>query len=218
MADVIAALNVKPVVVGHSFGGLMAQIIAGRGLSAASVAIDPAPFRGVLPLPLAAMRSTLPVLRQSAQPRPGDRPHLRPVPLRLGQRHRRRGGEAAARDLPRRRTRCSRSSRRRWPISTRRPRSRSTAKQPRARPAADLHRREGPRGATGDEQRRLTRSRARNQGVTELAEVPNRGHSLTIDSGWREIADRSLEFRQALRLSEPPNRRASRRFCLTISV
>ena len=52
---VIHGLNIKPAVIGHSFGGLLAQIIAGRGLSAATVAIDPAPFRGVLPLPISAL-------------------------------------------------------------------------------------------------------------------------------------------------------------------
>jgi pimeloyl-ACP methyl ester carboxylesterase len=60
--SVIAKLDNKPAVIGHSFGGLMAQIIAGRGLSAASVAIDAATFRGVLPLPLSALRSSRPVL------------------------------------------------------------------------------------------------------------------------------------------------------------
>ena len=61
-ADVIAKLKKKPAVIGHSFGGLLTQIIAGRGLSAASVAIDPAPFRGVLPLPISALQSAWPVL------------------------------------------------------------------------------------------------------------------------------------------------------------
>jgi len=60
--EVIRKLAVKPAVVGHSFGGLMTQILAGRGLSAASVAIDPAPFRGVLPLPISALRAASPVL------------------------------------------------------------------------------------------------------------------------------------------------------------
>ena len=50
VAEVIGRLDKKPAVVGHSFGGLLAQITAGRGLSAVTVAIDPAPFRGVLPL------------------------------------------------------------------------------------------------------------------------------------------------------------------------
>jgi non-heme chloroperoxidase len=61
--EVIRKLTKKPAVVGHSFGGLLTQIIAGRGLSAASVAIDPAPFRGVLPLPISSLRSAMPVLR-----------------------------------------------------------------------------------------------------------------------------------------------------------
>jgi non-heme chloroperoxidase len=36
----------------------------------------------------------------------------------------------------------------------------------------------------------------RNEGVTEIVEVPNRGHSLTIDSGWREVCDKALKFVQ----------------------
>ena len=94
MAEVVGALNKKPAVVGHSFGGLITQNIAGRGLSAATVAVDPAPFKGVLPLPLAALRTTLPVQPQPAQPRPRGHPHARPVSLRLGQRGRRGGGKA----------------------------------------------------------------------------------------------------------------------------
>ena len=61
-AEVIGQLQKKPAVMGHSTGGLLAQIIAGRGLSAATVAIDPGPFRGVLPLPLSALKSATPVL------------------------------------------------------------------------------------------------------------------------------------------------------------
>src|SRR3954451_22383895 len=49
---IIRELGRKPIIVGHSFGGLLVQIPAGRGLAAATVAIDPPPFRGVLPLPL----------------------------------------------------------------------------------------------------------------------------------------------------------------------
>src|SRR6476620_11497900 len=71
---VIGKLARKPAVVGHSFGGLLTQILAGRGLSAASVAIDPAPFRGVLPLPISALKSSKPVLGNPAN-------HGRAVPL-----------------------------------------------------------------------------------------------------------------------------------------
>src|SRR3954447_25610531 len=61
-AEVIGRLDKKPAVMGHSTGGLLAQILAGRGLSAATVAIDPGPFRGVLPLPISALRASMAVL------------------------------------------------------------------------------------------------------------------------------------------------------------
>src|SRR5205807_7835033 len=56
VAQVVSGLDKKPAVIGHSFGGLLTQIVAGRGLAAVSVAMDPAPFRGVLPLPISALR------------------------------------------------------------------------------------------------------------------------------------------------------------------
>src|SRR5205807_2873528 len=64
--DVIGMLKMRPALIGHSFGGLLAQVLAGRGVSAATVAIDPAPFRGVLPLPISALRSAAPVLGNPA--------------------------------------------------------------------------------------------------------------------------------------------------------
>jgi non-heme chloroperoxidase len=63
---VIGSLTKKPAVIGHSFGGLLTQIVAGRGLSAVSVAIDAAPFRGVQPLPISALRVAAPVLGNPA--------------------------------------------------------------------------------------------------------------------------------------------------------
>src|SRR5437588_3279719 len=76
--EVIQGLKKKPAIIGHSFGGLMTEILAGRGLAATSVAISPAPFRGVLPLPISALRSASPVLRN-----PGNR--HRAVPLTYDQ-------------------------------------------------------------------------------------------------------------------------------------
>ena len=73
-ADVVKTLTKKPAIIGHSFGGLLTQILAGRGLSAADVAMDPAPFRGVLPLPISALRSSSPVLGNPLN-------HGRAVPL-----------------------------------------------------------------------------------------------------------------------------------------
>src|SRR5436305_1083625 len=75
---IIRRLNRKPAVIGHSFGGLLTQILAGRGLARVSVAISPAPFRGVLPLPISALRSASPVLRNPAN-------HHRAVPLTYDQ-------------------------------------------------------------------------------------------------------------------------------------
>src|SRR6202162_3300574 len=65
-AQIIRKLKKKPAIIGHSFGGLLAQILAGRGLASATVAIDPAPFRGVLPLPFSALKSASPVLGNPA--------------------------------------------------------------------------------------------------------------------------------------------------------
>ena len=87
-------LDSKPAVIGHSFGGLLTQILAGRGLSAASVAIDPAPFRGVLPLPISALKRRRRCC-QPAEPRPGRAADLRAVPLRLRERRERGGGAGA---------------------------------------------------------------------------------------------------------------------------
>jgi non-heme chloroperoxidase len=77
-ASVIEGLDKQPIVIGHSFGGLLAQIIAGRGLAAVTVAIDPAPFRGVLPLPISALKSGSPVLGNPAN-------RHRAIPLTLEQ-------------------------------------------------------------------------------------------------------------------------------------
>src|SRR5439155_26871234 len=66
--EVIQGLAKKPAIVGHSFGGLITEILAGRGLSAASVAISPAHFRGVLPLPISSLRPASPVLRNPGNP------------------------------------------------------------------------------------------------------------------------------------------------------
>jgi non-heme chloroperoxidase len=64
--EIIRGLGKKPVLIGHSFGGLLAQILAGRGLASVTVAIDSAPFRGVLPLPFSALKSAWPVLGNPA--------------------------------------------------------------------------------------------------------------------------------------------------------
>jgi non-heme chloroperoxidase len=76
--EIISRLDKKPAVIGHSFGGLLVQMVAGRGLVAARVAIDPGPFRGVLPLPISALKSASPVLGNPLN-------HRRAVPLTYDQ-------------------------------------------------------------------------------------------------------------------------------------
>ena len=87
-ADVIGKLEKKPAVMGHSTGGLLAQMLAGRGLSAATVAIDPGVFRGVLPLPLSVLKGVGPFLVNPRYSWPRDHAHLRPVQIRLDERPR----------------------------------------------------------------------------------------------------------------------------------
>ena len=94
-AEVIGGLEKKPAVMGHSTGGLLAQIMADRGLSAATVAIDPGPFRGVLPLPISVFAGREPGASKPLEPGPCHRSHPRPVQVRPGERPRRRGGGAA---------------------------------------------------------------------------------------------------------------------------
>jgi len=59
---IISTLHAPPILIGHSFGGLLTQILLGRGVAAAGIAIDPAPIKGVWQLPFSALKSSLPVL------------------------------------------------------------------------------------------------------------------------------------------------------------
>jgi non-heme chloroperoxidase len=113
-AEIIGGLDRRPAIIGHSFGGLLAQILAGRGRSAATVAIDPAPFRGVLPLPISALKSARPVLgnpanRNRAVPLTYERSASR-SPTRSARR--RPGSSTRPTRCRRRARRCSRPPRR----------------------------------------------------------------------------------------------------------
>ena len=192
VGEVTAALNKKPAVVGHSFGGLLTQIVAGRGLSAASVAIDPAPFRGVLPLPLAAIRSTLPVLRNPLN-------RGRAISLTLDQF--RYGwanalGEEEARQLhetfhvpapgaPIFQAAMANLN----PWTETKVDSRNPERGPLLIVDGEVDHSVPPAMTNAS-----FKKQRRNEGVTELVQIPNRGHSLTIDSGWREVAAAALDF------------------------
>jgi pimeloyl-ACP methyl ester carboxylesterase len=192
--DVIGKLDRKPAVIGHSFGGLLTQILAGRGLSAASVAIDPAPFRGVLPLPISALRSSSPVLRNPANRR-------RAVPLTYEQF---RYGFANALDEDE-----AKSLYDEFAV----PGSGETVFQAAAAnlnpwTEAKVDTRNPDRGPlliiSGERDHTVPWAVAnasyklekRNPGVTEIVQMKGRGHSLTIDNGWGEVADTALAFIQ----------------------
>src|SRR5207244_4155346 len=191
-ADVIGQLKKKPTVIGHSFGGLITQIVAGRGLSAASVAIDPAPFRGVLPLPLSALKSAWPALSNPAN-------RNRAVPLTYDQF---RFAFANAVDADEARQLYDTYA---VPASGAPLFQAATANlNPWTEDKVDTQNPDrGPLLIISGEKDNTVpwaianasyHRQQHNQGVTEIVEMPNRGHALTIDSGWREVAETALAF------------------------
>ena len=192
--DVIRGLRKKPAIIGHSFGGLLTQILAGRGLAAVSVAIDPAPFRGVLPLPVSALRSASPVLRNPAN-------HHRAVPLTYEQ-FRYAFANAVSEDEAKELYETFAVPASGEPIfqaasANLNPwtEAKVKTKNPNRGPLLILDGEKDhvvPWAIANASYKR----QARNPGVTEIAKVPNRGHALTIDSGWREVADTALAFVQ----------------------
>jgi len=191
-AEVIGRLEKKPAVMGHSTGGLLAQIIADRGLSAATVAIDPGPFRGVLPLPYSTLRVSSAVLRNPLNRR-------RAVTLTLDQF---KYGWANALD-DEEAERLYESYHVAAPgvalmqMANANLNPRTEAKlDPRNPDRGPLLIIEGEKDHTvapAIANASFKRQR-HNQAVTEFETVPNRGHSLTIDDGWREVAERALAF------------------------
>jgi pimeloyl-ACP methyl ester carboxylesterase len=193
-AEVIRALEVKPAVIGHSFGGLLAQMVAGRGLSAATVAIDAAPFRGVLPLPVSALKSASPVLGKPAN-------RHRAVPLTYDQ-FRFAFANAVDEDEARRlyadfAVPASGEPLFQAAAANLNPWSevKVKTKSPDRGPLLVIS---GERDHTVPPSisRATYKKQRRNADVTELVEVPGRGHALTIDDRWREVADTALAFVQ----------------------
>jgi non-heme chloroperoxidase len=193
VAEVIQELQKKPVVMGHSTGGLLAQMIADRGLSAATVAIDPGPFRGVLPLPLSTLRVSAPVL---ANPRN----RKRAVTLTFDQF---KYGWTNALDDDDEAKKLYDTYHVAGPgvalmqMANANINPRTEAKLDPANPDR------GPLLIIDGEKDHTVpwaianaayKRQRRNPGVTEIVKVPNRGHSLTIDHGWREVADTALKF------------------------
>ena len=191
-AEVIGALDRKPAVMGHSTGGLLAQIIAGRGLSAATVAIDPGPFRGVLPLPVSTLKVSLPVLSNPLN-------RGRAVTLTLDQfKYGWSNGlsEEEGKELHEK-FHVAGAGKVLMQMANANLNPLTEAKVDTGNPDR------GPLLIIDGEVDHTVpwaianasyKKQSRNPGVTEIVKIPNRGHSLTIDNGWREVADTALEF------------------------
>lgn len=189
----IRKLDRKPVVIGHSFGGLLTEILAGRGLARASVAISPAPFRGVLPLPISALRSSSAVLRNPAN-------YNRAVPLTFEQ-FRYGFANAVSEDEAKKLYdeysvpgpgepifQAAAANLNPWTEA------KVNAKNPDRGPLLII---------SGDEDHTVPwaianasyKKQAKNEdAVTEIVKLENRGHALTIDAGWRQVAQTALDF------------------------
>jgi pimeloyl-ACP methyl ester carboxylesterase len=191
-AAVIDKLDKKPAVMGHSTGGLVAQMIADRGLSAATVAIAPGPFRGVLPIPISALRSAVPVLKNPLNR--GRAVTLSLDEFKYGWTNAL--GEDEANQL----------------YETYHVAAPGVALMQQANAnlnpftEAKLDPKNPERGPLliieGEKDHTVPwtianasfKRQQRNDGVTEIKKIPNRGHSLTIDSDWREVAETALQF------------------------
>jgi len=191
-AQVIAGLATRPVVVGHSFGGLIAQRLLGQGLAAAAVAIDPAPIKGVLFLPPTALRVASVALR---------RPANRNQAVSLTAEQFRYGFGNAVPEQE------SRELYERWAIpSPGRPLFEAATANFVPRSPAKVNTGNKSRGpllitaggrdhtvpaAVSHATRRLYH---KSPAITDLREFPDRGHSLVIDHGWREVAQTALDW------------------------
>jgi pimeloyl-ACP methyl ester carboxylesterase len=189
---IIDALDKKPALIGHSTGGLLAQMLAGRGLSAATVAIDPGVFRGVLPLPASVLKGVGPFLVD-------PRTRGRAITLTFDQF---KYGWANALEEKEAKelydtfhvagsgislAQMGNANLNPWTEA------KVDTKNPDRGPLLIIDGEMDHTVPWAIANAAYKRQR-RNPGVTEIAKIPNRGHSLTIDSGWREVAETSLEF------------------------
>jgi pimeloyl-ACP methyl ester carboxylesterase len=191
-AELIGELKTKPAVIGHSVGGLITEIIAGRGLASASVAISPAPFRGVLPLPISELRSSAPVLGNPAN-------RNRAVPLTFEQ-FRYAFANAVSEEEAQKLYDTFAVPAPGAPIFQ------SAAANFNPWTEAKVNTRNPDRGPlliiSGENDHTVPwavanasfKKEQRNAGITEIDKIPDRGHALTIDGGWQTVAEAALAF------------------------
>ncbi len=192
--EVIGGLKKEPAVIGHSFGGLLTQILAGRGLAAVSVAFDSAPFRGILPLPISSLKSGKPVLGNPAN-------RSRAVPLTYDQFRYSFANTVSEEEAMQLYNEFS------VPGSGV-PLFQAASANLNPWTEAKVDHKNPDRGpmlivyGSADHvspaaiNKAVFRKQEKNKGVTELVEIDGASHGLTIDSSWRRSCDTALEFVQ----------------------
>jgi len=192
IAEVVGQLTLKPILIGHSFGGLLVQRVADLGLASSSVAIDPAPFKGVLPLPASALKASSPVLGNPAN-------RKKTVTLTFDQ-FRYGFANAVTEDEAHalyEEFHIAAPGRPLFQAATANVSSGKATKIDVKNPAR------GPLliingGADHIVPNVLAKAalklQSKNPGRTEFKEIEGRGHSLTIDAGWPDVADAALAF------------------------
>ncbi len=191
-AALIADLPARPILVGHSFGGMIAQKLLGQDLAAAAVAIDAAQIKGVLPLPLSALKATLPVFKNPAN-------RHRSVSLSAEQFRFAFGNAISEQE--------SADLYDRWTIpAPGKPLYEAAAANFNPHSPAKVNTGNSGRGPlllmSGGKDHTVPETVTRatlkqyrhSEAVTDFLNFPDRGHSLTIDSGWREVADAALAW------------------------
>ncbi len=191
--EVIDALEKKPVLMGHSTGALLAQMLAGRGLSAVTVAIDPGIFRGVLPLPISTIRVSAPILINPLNR--GRAITLSFDQFRYGWTNAIESDEEAKRLYDEFHVAGPGVALMQMANANLNPwtEAKVDTKNPDRGPLLII---EGEKDHTVPWAiaNASYKRQKRNPGVTEITKIPNRGHSLTIDRGWREVAQTALDF------------------------
>jgi non-heme chloroperoxidase len=157
------------------------------------VAIDPAPFRGVLPLPISALKGIFGRARESWDPRARCTAHVRAVPVRVCERGERARSPGAVRDVRGTGIRCAAFPGRGTANLNPWTEAKVKSKNPNRGPLLII---DGEKDNTVPWAiaNASYKKQRRNKGVTEIVKIPNRGHSLTIDGGWHEVAETSLTF------------------------